>query len=432
MREVFADGIESCVMPTPAGNGKSTFGAAVAVAATFLGNGTGAPQVPIVATTLGQAVRSVYGPAASMVAHAPELNDRAIIFTGTATPRVFVPANEGLLFPISQDIPGIQGLDPSLAVIDELGFLDPEVWSSMLARIGKRSRSLLWGTGTPGLDRDNALWALRNAVEAGLQPESMAWREYAATPGCDLLDRAEWHRANPALDAGFMRESGLAAAIAQMPESHARVFRLGQWIDGVEGWLGADGRSIWDHLVDPYEWADKQDVWVGVDVGLKRDSTGVCWVGYRDDDPERLHSDWRMWVPSRDEPVDVTDVMAYIRTLADLYTVRAVSFDPRYMDVPAKMLADEGLPMVEVPQSLERMTPAIGDLYRIIRTGGLSHNGDPLVAQQVLNAIPRLNDRGFTLSKGKSRGRIDAAIALALAVERATHQTKKRAPLVIL
>jgi hypothetical protein len=39
---------------------------------------------------------------------------------------------------------------------------------------------------------------------------------------------------------------------------------------------------------------------------------------------------------------------------------------------------------------------------------------------QVLNAIPRFNEHGFTLSKSKSRGRIDAAIALALAVDRAT------------
>ena len=32
--------------------------------------------------------------------------------------------------------------------------------------------------------------------------------------------------------------------------------------------------------------------------------------------------------------------------------------------------------------------------------------------------MPRFNEHGFTLAKGKSRGRIDAAIALALAVDR--------------
>jgi hypothetical protein len=50
----------------------------------------------------------------------------------------------------------------------------------------------------------------------------------------------------------------------------------------------------------------------------------------------------------------------------------------------------------------------------------------------VINAVPRLNDRGYVLSKAKSTGHIDAAIALALAVDRAQHPKKMRAPLVVL
>jgi hypothetical protein len=44
--------------------------------------------------------------------------------------------------------------------------------------------------------------------------------------------------------------------------------------------------------------------------------------------------------------------------------------------------------------------------------------------------VPRFNDRGFTLAKGKSRGRIDACIALALAVERAHAHEEPAEPLV--
>ena len=167
-------------------------------------------------------------------------------------------------------------------------------------------------------------------------------------------------------------------------------------------------------------------------MALKRDSTAVCWVQYRDDIPGKLHAEWKVWVPTVDEPVDVTDVMAHIRMLSDLYNVREVSFDPRFMDVPAKILYDEGIPMVEIPQSVERMTPVIGDLYTMIKTGQMSHDAVPLVGEQILNAVPRLNERGMTLSKGKSRGRIDCAIALSLAVDRATHKEPARTPLFIL
>jgi phage terminase large subunit-like protein len=94
-----------------------------------------------------------------------------------------------------------------------------------------------------------------------------------------------------------------------------------------------------------------------------------------------------------------------------------VSYDPRFFDVPAKMLEDEGLPLIEVPQSVERMTAAVGSAFELIKRGELSHDGDPVVSAQVLNAVARFNERGFTLAKAKSRGRIDAAVAICLAVD---------------
>lgn len=87
--------------------------------------------------------------------------------------------------------------------------------------------------------------------------------------------------------------------------------------------------------------------------------------------------------------------------------------------------------MVEVPQSLERMTPAIGNLYEAIQKSRLTHDGESAFAAQILNAVPRFNEHGFTLTKSKSRGRIDAAVALALALDRAYIPAEpKRVPMV--
>jgi len=165
---------------------------------------------------------------------------------------------------------------------------------------------------------------------------------------------------------------------------------------------------------------------VGVDVGLKRDSTAVVSIQYRPDEQGktdgRLHVKCRIWVPTAEEPVDMTHVMQYLRTLDETYDLQAVSYDPRFFDVPALMLVDEGLPMVEIPQSVERMTQVVGDLYAAVMGGTLTHDDDIAFTNQVMNAQPRFNERGFTLAKGKSRGRIDAAVAMALAVDRANRQ----------
>lgn len=417
LEEALADGVDAAVMASGRGNGKSSFGGAFGVWAVFDDDETGSPQVPIIATTVGQAIRSCYGVAVSMIRHEPELLRRSLIYTGIATPRVIVPSSEGELFPVSNDPDGLQGLDFSNALFDEIGFQPQISWDSLGGATGKRERSLVVGLGTPGLDRHNALWHLRKLVREGAVLPGFVFREFAAPEGCDLADRDAWRQANPAIEAGFLREDALEKDLGIRPEAWFRAFRLGQWTDGVDSWLGKNGAAIWDSLQDPYDFIPGAPTWIGLDVGIKRDSTAV--VAIQRDERGGLHALAKFWVPTEDEPVDVTDVMEYIRELARAYGVEAISYDPRFFDVPAKMLSDEGLPLIEVPQSVERMTMVIGSLLELIKGGGIHHDGDEILRQHVLAAAARSNERGFTLQKSKSRGRIDGVIALALAADQA-------------
>lgn len=432
LEETLVAGVDAAVESYPAGNGKSTFSAAFGLWGTFDDDQTGSPVVPVIATTVGQAIRSVWGVAESMVRAEPELLTRALIFTGVGTSRIRFPYNGGDMFPISNDVDGLQGLDPSLGLVDEIGFQPMDSWNAILLRAGKREQSLIMGLGTPGLDRENALWLLRSGVMEGEPHPGFVFREYAADPDCALDDRDQWRKANPALVAGFMRESALETALImnRHTPSQFRIFRLGQWVEGVESWLGEDGWSVWEGLRDPYEFKPDAPTWIGVDVGIVRDSTAVVTIQERSDG--RLHAKCRLWVPAKGTPVDVTDVMHHLRQQAKTYSVAEISFDPRLFDVPAKMLSDERLPMVEIPQSVERMTPIIGNLAELIRARGISHDEDVAFRTHVLNAVPRFNERGMTLQKSKSRGRIDACIALALGVDRALHRRKRKSPLVVL
>ena len=144
-------------------NGKCSVFAAVALYALFDPDPSGgAPQIPCVATTLGQITRSVYSVCLAMVAAEPELRDRALIFSGIGTQSIRVPSNGGDLVPcLTRHLAGLQGLDPSLAVIDELGYLPLESWNAVLLASGKRPRSLVIGIRTPGIDRDNTMSPLR-------------------------------------------------------------------------------------------------------------------------------------------------------------------------------------------------------------------------------------------------------------------------------
>lgn len=429
LRESLADGVRSSVLLLPRGNGKSSLIGALAAWALFDGEPGQAPDIPVVASTVQQAKRTSYGALLSFVKNHPALRTRAKIYSATSDTRIYVPTTEGVAYPVSDYIDGLQGLDPTLAVADELAFLSIEAWDSLLLASGKRPRSLVVGIGSPGPSRDCALYHLRQASIEGEIP-GFRYQEYAAPDGCDVHDEDAWRVANPALAEGFMAVDALRAAVAITPEPEFRIYRLGQWADGLESWLGPSGGPLWESLTRPRrKLLEGAPTWLGVDVGLKRDSTAVVAVQSFGDD---FHAVARIWAPADDKPVDVSDVMHHIRELAGRYDVKAVSFDPRFFDYPATVLGDEGLPMVEIPQSIERMTAACGRAYELIRAERVTHPKDQVFAQHVLNARPRFNERGFTLAKSKARGRIDACIALCLALDRAEQRAEPaRAPLVM-
>ncbi|BBY43244.1 terminase TerL endonuclease subunit [Mycolicibacterium celeriflavum] len=429
--EILSPVVRQAVLQCPRGQGKSTLLAALAVWATFDRYEDGAPQVPVMATTVGQAKRSVYDVAVAMINAEPELANRSIRYTAIGDSRFVVGYSGGVCFPVANDPDGLQGLDPGpVAVVDEIGFQPVESWSSMVLASGKRSRSVIVAIGTPGLDRENALWHLRSAWLDGRRPPGFSFTEYSAPDEMDPYDEKTWRHACPALDAGYQSIDALRVAIETSPLSHFEIFHLGRWVDGVDSWLGPDGRTIWGALKSDYQPKPKAPTWVGIDVGIKRDTTAVVYGQHRPDG--KFHTTARIWTPTKAETIDLSSVMQFLRELDSQYDLQECAYDPRLFEIPGQMLADEGMPMVEFPQSLERMSPAYVALYEAIVTGTVSHDGDELYTRQVLNAIPRYNERGFLLAKNKSRGKIDAAAALAMCFDRASHPAPKRHPLVAL
>jgi len=78
------------------------------------------------------------------------------------------------------------------------------------------------------------------------------------------------------------------------------------------------------------------------------------------------------------------------------------------------------------------MIPACGNAYDMIVNKRVTHDGSPTFTDQVLSAAQRMTDQGWRLSKGKSRRKIDACIALVMALDRATsRQTTTTAPSIV-
>ena len=313
----------------------------------------------------------------------------------------------------------LDGKNIYVVICDEL-----HVWE------GDRGR-IVWGTLTRGtVVRDEPM--ILQITTAGFDRESICYEQYSyarrvihgevddpaffayiaeASEKAPHDDVEVWRDANPSFGL-VMHEPFYRDQLSKQPENEFRRFYMNQWTRSAESWLPP---GSWENCKDPTaEIPDGADVYLGIDVALYRDHTAVCVVWERDDGKRVVKC--KTWDPKPTGEIDVTSVMQHIRELSFRYRIVEATYDPRFFDVPAKYLADEGIPMVEFPQSADRMIPACGFAYEQIAGGMVVHDGDPVLEEHVLSAAQRASDRGWTLAKGQSKHVIDACIAMVIAL----------------
>jgi phage terminase large subunit-like protein len=234
LARVLDGGVRQGGIQIPRGNAKSTLWAAVGLWAVC--DPPDAPQVPLVAYNALQAGRTLMRPIRRMVSLNPELDARCVVYTSNNERRVWSGWNDGELLPLAADVERLQGLNPTVALVDEAQTVEPAVLRALLQGAGKRAESLVLVIGTPAPGaQSSALFDFRTRAET---TDAIAWVEYAATAGCALDDRTEWHRANPAIRAGFLFDDVLVDELQTVDEVSFRCYRLGQWLDVVDvSWL---------------------------------------------------------------------------------------------------------------------------------------------------------------------------------------------------
>jgi len=440
IRDLFA-GWPECWLVVPEGNGKTTLLAALSLYHTEY---TPFAVVPVAAASREQA-EIMYRQAEGFVFRSPRLHqmvhsDLQVI---KGKQKTEVPAFQclegyrrinhyagGRIQVFAADDRTGDGVIPTLGVIDEPHRQrDLSLYRTWSGKLLKRNGQIaaISTSGEPGSDFeltrrriiDAADTRTRKGAHTRVTTRRVVLHDWSLPEGDDPDDIRAVKRANPlrSITVPMLREKRKSPT---MTMHHWLRFVCNRPTMDNDTWLGPDAVAIWRGLEKPWDFEAGAPTWLGVDIALKRDTSAVVAVQHRDDG---FHAHCRIWAPGPGLPVDTTDIMQYLREMAALYDVQAISFDPRFFDVPAKYLEDEGLPMVEIPQSVERMTVAIGGLYEAIMAGRLSHDVDELFTTHILNAVPRFNDRGFTLTKSRSRGHIDATIALSLALERAQRNT---------
>ncbi|MBW3579398.1 MAG: hypothetical protein KY462_17005, partial [Actinobacteria bacterium] len=326
------------------------------------------------------------------------------------------------------------GLRPTCYICDEVHELvDPQKAGAHLVianGCAKRDQSLQLNITTAGHDLDTLLgrkYLRGKQIAAGdLEDDTFLMVWYEASDAWNLDDPEQLEQAikdaYPA-DADFVPMDDIARRYGQIPEFEWRRYYANQWTRSDESWLPA---GAWQACLEPrLTLSAGTKVWAAVDMALYHDHAAVAVVWQLDDGRWGIKAS--VWTPG-DDGIDVANIMQHVRGLATEFELVECAYDPKFFDYPASVLADEGVPMLEHPQSAERMIPACGYAYEQIVSKQVTHDGDPVLEDHVLSAVQRPSETGWRLSKSRSSRKIDACIAMVIALARAGWHVNRPAP----
>jgi phage terminase large subunit-like protein len=175
----------------------------------------------------------------------------------------------------------------------------------------------------------------------------------------------------------------------------------------------------WDNCVDSNHRPPLPDksirLFLAADASVKKDRSAVVSV-YRKDDLLHL-GPFRTWQPSPNQPMDLEATMeAYIKELDKGYTVVECRYDPWQLHRSATTLKQAGIKMIEFPQSVSNLTDAGQALYDAVKHKTLKLYKDDELRKEAAFAVGKETPRGMRIVKEKASHKIDAIVALAMAV----------------
>lgn len=356
---------------------------------------------------------------------------------------------------ISSDGSAAHGMTPSFTLIDEIhAWKGRDLWEALRSGAAKVDDSLTViattaGRGAESVAAEQFAYA-RDVATGKIDNPAYLPILFAADPDDDWLDEEVWHKANPGLKHGFPSLKGMRSLAKEAEDRPAdkaafRQFNLNLWQansrDPLFSMATYDARKFDDDLSD----LEGLPCWIGVDMAVNGDTAAVV-TAWRFDD-EQITVKAHFFVPGDDlgergrvdgvpyeqwrdaghltatpgAIIDPEAVEDYLRELAARFEVEEIAFDPHLARTIMQHLSDDGLPVVELRQTPLNMGVATGDLERVVNGGLIRQDGNPMLRHHADSVVVSRNESsGLTrMHKGRTRDRIDGAVAAAMAVHRA-------------
>lgn len=363
--------------------------------------------------------------------------------------------NGSFIEALSHDAGTQHGRTPVVAICDELhSWKKRDLWDVIRTGLVKVPGSLNIVITTAGRGQENIAFDVidyaRKVARGEIDDPSTLPILYETTRDADWQDEQLWHAANPGLKHGYPDLQGLRQlareALHRPAERDAfRQLHLNVWLD--HSYDGFVDMAVYDRGNKPVN-LDKlkgEPCWLGVDLSSTSDLTVIAaaWRdgsgGYfvhvwpfcpadnlqkkadYDSVPYPRWSEEGFITPTPGNTIDYHAVEDTIRNICERFQVREIAFDPHMAHNMMQSLLEDGFPVVAMRQGWMTMAPATKEAERAILAGQLIHGGHPVLRHHFDVAAVHTDSAGNRLlHKGRSKDRIDAAIATIMAVGRAS------------
>lgn len=438
------------------GNGKSPLVAGIGLKM-LVADREARAEVYAAATKKDQA-QILFRDAVAMVDQSPDL-DRALKRAGGSGREWNISDPEsGSFFRCVSSDDAQSGPRPHCALLDEVHEHKSGMMIEMM-RAGTKGRrqALIVMITNSGTDRQSVCWQYHEyacKVASGMEENDAFFGYVCALDEDDdpFSDESCWVKANPLLGVTFQKKY-LDEQIREargMPSKESKVRRLNfcQWVESVnplfshELWTAARDADFDDDLLVGRRAEG------GLDLASTTDLTAfVLLFAPTETDPHWRQKAW-FWMPQqslegekrRQYPdelnawraagwIDATPgaalnklvVMSRLVEICSRYDVRSIGYDRWRIEDLKMLMQDEGveLPLVPFGQGFKDMAPAVDEYERMLISGDLKHDGNNVMTWCVGCAVADTDPAGNRkLTKAKSLGRIDGAVAAVMAAGR--------------
>ena len=435
----------------PRKNGKSIIGGGLGVFM-FTADGEFGAEVYSGATTEKQAWE-VFRPAKQMIERTPDLRDYFGVEVNASN---MARLEDGSRFEPVIGKPG-DGSSPSCAIVDEYHeHQDSTLFDTMETGMGAREQPVMLVITTAGSSIGGPCHQLVRDSERmleGVIDRPDLWPAlYTIDPEDDWTSKEALIKANPnygiSISEDFLLARQRDAMQSATRQATFRTKHLNEWVGAKNAWLNmlrwkeAPPRKSLQEL-------EGRPCFIGLDLASKIDiASNVLLFPPHGDDPN-WHVHGRYYLPEArvieeldsntaryrefdalglmtltdGEVIDFEVIKEDLREFAVRFDLQAVAYDPWQATQLAQEMDTEGLPMVEIRQTVQNISEPMKELEALTLKRALAHGDCPVLTWMASNVVAKLDVKdNIYPNKERPENKIDGVVGLIMALSRAISQ----------